>query len=344
MEREAKTRNKGCAKKAVARVLDGHGFSPDKSALKSAVEHLALETDANLAEFRSEIRALNEVMVEKDAGLAAKIEKAGRGVDSDRVIGALLKGQAAEDAALRNELRETTAAADDLYHRLLHEGAAKEGAIEQARSWKQEAKTYQGMIQEIINKLGIPVIEPGHEISAILAKLKWKPALDATPAPDHCPPVFTAQVPPLGWFKGIGKHVLEETAADGPNRTALISQTVVTVREELLKLKPADACKFAVVTQVADAKHGNGGNLAVGEAYNVDPMNPLFSKPIAPQLALAFRVPVFTKGEILVLDASGREVAGALRKPDKWDVSVALFDTVWEAIERAEKDRGGAET
>jgi hypothetical protein len=364
MEREAKTRNKGCAKKAVARVFDGQGFAPKTSVLKQAVQHLALETDANLAEFRAEIRALNEVMVEKDAGLAAKIEKAGRGIDSDRVIGALLKGQAAEDAALRNEIRETTATADDLYHRLLHEGAAKEGAIEQARSWKQEARTQQGIVRDIFDALGLADVNPGFEVSTVLGRLKWKQRdadADAELATLHPvdaevsrqitsgiresqedPPAYTAQVPPLGWFKGIGKHILDETAAVEINRTALIAQTVVEVRERLLKLKPADACQFAVVTQVSDAAAGDAGNLAVGEAYHVNPQMPMKCTPIAAHLALAFRVPVFVKGEILVLDAAGREVAGALRMPGKWDVSVALFDTVAGAIERAEKDREGA--
>jgi len=47
------------------------------------------------------------------------------------------------------------------------------------------------------------------------------------------------------------------------------------------------------------------------------------------------RVPVFTVGEILIVDDSGREVAGALRKPSKWWVEYEEFDDLREAIKRA---------
>jgi hypothetical protein len=48
------------------------------------------------------------------------------------------------------------------------------------------------------------------------------------------------------------------------------------------------------------------------------------------------RVPVFEKGEILILDAeSGREIAGHERKPSKWFVEYEVYDSLEEAIKKA---------
>lgn len=52
-------------------------------------------------------------------------------------------------------------------------------------------------------------------------------------------------------------------------------------------------------------------------------------------VALELRYPVFTLGEILVLDDSGREVSGIGRKPSKWFVSYETFDTIELAVDRA---------
>ena len=46
-------------------------------------------------------------------------------------------------------------------------------------------------------------------------------------------------------------------------------------------------------------------------------------------------VPVFEEGEILILDEDGREVAGHLRKPDKWGIEYEVFDNLEDAIKRA---------
>jgi hypothetical protein len=236
--------------------------APEVSELKDATIRLAHQVDANLAEFRSELRALNEVMVERTHAALQGVERVEAKVDT-------LKD--------REELISVTATADRLLEERNHEREAKENAIEQARSWKQEANTYQGIVRDIQDALGIADAAPGFEVSHIreaIGRLQEKP----TRAPE-APPVT-----------------------------------------------------FAVVTRVADAKAGNAGNLAVGEAYHVDPANPLSCKPIAPHLAPAFRVPVFTKGEILVLDSVGREVAGELRRPDKWDVETRAFNTLAAAI------------
>ncbi len=51
--------------------------------------------------------------------------------------------------------------------------------------------------------------------------------------------------------------------------------------------------------------------------------------------AMNFGVEVFHRGEILILDIDGREVAGRGRKPSKWDVEVETFQVLEEAIECA---------
>lgn len=57
-------------------------------------------------------------------------------------------------------------------------------------------------------------------------------------------------------------------------------------------------------------------------------------------LFLKFGQPVFSLGEILVLDDSGREVAGLGRKPSKWRVTYELFYDIALAVERAREVSG----
>lgn len=49
------------------------------------------------------------------------------------------------------------------------------------------------------------------------------------------------------------------------------------------------------------------------------------------------RVPVFQEGEILIIDKSGREIAGLGRKPSKWAVEYEVFDNLEDAIKKAIK-------
>jgi len=47
------------------------------------------------------------------------------------------------------------------------------------------------------------------------------------------------------------------------------------------------------------------------------------------------RTPVFEEGEILIVDETGREVAGRCRKPSKWLVEYEEFDDLAKAVKRA---------
>jgi len=55
------------------------------------------------------------------------------------------------------------------------------------------------------------------------------------------------------------------------------------------------------------------------------------------------KVPAFEVGEILIVDETGREVAGHCRKPSKWMVEYEEFDNLEEAIKRAREIMYGDE-
>lgn len=94
--------------------------------------------------------------------------------------------------------------------------------------------------------------------------------------------------------------------------------------------------KFAVVTRVPVwPDRGNAAtamNLAVDTGGGWD--EPLEVVPISQSLHI--RYPVFSVGELLVLDdRSGREVGYPGRKPSKWNVTVEMFTDIEEAVQRA---------
>lgn len=74
-------------------------------------------------------------------------------------------------------------------------------------------------------------------------------------------------------------------------------------------------------------REGNGPYLAPDDELNV-------------RLFLQLGSPVFSLGEILVLDETGREHAGLMRKPSKWNVTYELFYDVAMAVQRAREVSG----
>lgn len=62
-----------------------------------------------------------------------------------------------------------------------------------------------------------------------------------------------------------------------------------------------------------------------------------FSPELATHMLFKLRSQVFGVGEILFLDSIGREVTGAGRKPNKWDVDVQTVGTLEEAIALSKK-------
>lgn len=94
------------------------------------------------------------------------------------------------------------------------------------------------------------------------------------------------------------------------------------------------ALAFGVFIETEPMRESNGWrakHTPVIEALGVDAM-------------LSMRQAVWKLGELLLLDANGREVVFPMRKPDKWHVEVETFDLIDDAIARAlevtEESRG----
>lgn len=97
--------------------------------------------------------------------------------------------------------------------------------------------------------------------------------------------------------------------------------------------------KFCVITSI-----GEDGNYAVALDLKVEMSggNPEVLRPfsefcvamnIPPMTILAMRKPVFTLGEIVILDdTGGRELVGNQRMPSKWDVGTEHFDNIEDAL------------
>lgn len=95
--------------------------------------------------------------------------------------------------------------------------------------------------------------------------------------------------------------------------------------------------RYGVVTRVPDAGKGEAGNMALSPVYQMAE-EPRESNGWLGRVRMLFdlslRMPVFTKGEVLILDGD-REPHGPMRNPGKWDVDVEYCDTLEAAIERA---------
>ena len=94
--------------------------------------------------------------------------------------------------------------------------------------------------------------------------------------------------------------------------------------------------RYAVITEVPS--DGDYANLAMGPVYldpqaeggsYTDPYKDIGTALGNPLLNLYVRVPVFRKGELLLIDHNDRDQFG--RKPSKWTVTCQEFDTLEEA-------------
>lgn len=103
---------------------------------------------------------------------------------------------------------------------------------------------------------------------------------------------------------------------------------------------------FEVVTKVP--KEGSG-NLAMAWPLYVEKDSPseenhwLGTSELAPpELMFSLRQPVFTLGEIMIMDpATDREISsGAGRKPSKWMIETEDFATLEEAVKRSKEVTG----
>lgn len=100
--------------------------------------------------------------------------------------------------------------------------------------------------------------------------------------------------------------------------------------------------EFCVITSIPDLLDPDGGNLCTSfmfEYYdNINKQNSyaigLSELPAAKPVSLC-HTPVFQKGEILIVDTSGREIPYPGRKPSKWYVTAEYFKNIEEAIKKA---------
>jgi hypothetical protein len=90
---------------------------------------------------------------------------------------------------------------------------------------------------------------------------------------------------------------------------------------------------YGVVTSTGDPR--TGGNMAtpIGEIFiATGGGDGTECRPLDLLSQMSLRAPVFTVGEVLLLDSSGREISGRGRKPSKWVVEVEYCDTLEEAL------------
>lgn len=107
--------------------------------------------------------------------------------------------------------------------------------------------------------------------------------------------------------------------------------------------------RFQVITKVPDPADGDAGNMALGlgcymETEQASSENgwkaTLVSIPELlgnPMAVLMLRQPVFSLGEVVIVDEGGRELVCGQRKADKWDVQYETFDSIDEAVRRAQE-------
>ena len=68
-------------------------------------------------------------------------------------------------------------------------------------------------------------------------------------------------------------------------------------------------------------------------------LSDIFDDPFNRRVWSELRSPVFEVGEILILGPDGREPGTSGRKPSKWDVTIAEFTTVEQAVSYAAADQ-----
>jgi len=93
---------------------------------------------------------------------------------------------------------------------------------------------------------------------------------------------------------------------------------------------------FGVITRVPAPE--TGGNLAADlDVFSVGAGNGIEEviTRVPPLHALNLRTPVFHVGEVVIMDASGREIPFPQRKPSKWDVDCEQYTDLGQALGRA---------
>ena len=100
---------------------------------------------------------------------------------------------------------------------------------------------------------------------------------------------------------------------------------------------------FAVITKVPKPKDGNVYDAVMVKDWDEFNKEQIYRMAVEEDFDktndyINAHIPVFTLGEILILDGPyGREIAGMRRKPSKWFVEVEEFSHLDDAIEKAQE-------
>ena len=99
---------------------------------------------------------------------------------------------------------------------------------------------------------------------------------------------------------------------------------------------------FAVITKVPKPGEGNEGHVVLVKDWDKDNEEQIYRFSTIedfdnPNDYIEAKIPVFNLGEVLILNDSGREVAGMQRKPSKWSVEVEEFDNLDDAVKKAQE-------
>lgn len=99
---------------------------------------------------------------------------------------------------------------------------------------------------------------------------------------------------------------------------------------------------FSVITKVPKPGQGNESHVVLVKAWDETNEECVFQFSTLedfdkPNEFVNAKIPVFSLGEVLILDGSGREVVGMQRKPSKWSVETEEFDNLEDAITRSKE-------
>jgi hypothetical protein len=99
---------------------------------------------------------------------------------------------------------------------------------------------------------------------------------------------------------------------------------------------------FAVITKVPECKQKNAYDTVLVKDWDEFNEEQIYTMAREedfnnPNSYINAKLPVFFLGEILILDGSGREAAGQQRKPSKWSVEIEEFNTLDEAVSKAQE-------
>lgn len=102
---------------------------------------------------------------------------------------------------------------------------------------------------------------------------------------------------------------------------------------------------YCVITDAGDSNGGCADDLALPDPDRTDGIWPAYTTEFesgrineeTSKALITVRTPVFSVGELLILNKWGREVCGAGRKPSKWHIGYEVYEDFADALLRAQE-------